>query len=58
MGKDHVAEQTAAFVDGYEKGYVDCVDDIRRELMKLKDVGDSQAVIDIVGGQVTINRVE
>lgn len=55
--KEHVAEQTAAFEDGYCKGYKDCVADIHRELAALKDDGDTQAVINIVDGHVQIERV-
>lgn len=55
--KEHVKECTEAFEDGYEKGYTDCVRDVQRELIKLKDVGDAQAVINIVDGQVDISPV-
>lgn len=53
----NVAERTEAFEDGYVKGYTDCVRDVQRELIKLKDVGDAQAVINIVDGQVDISPV-
>ena len=55
--KEHVKECTEAFEDGYEKGYTDCVRDVQRELIKLKDVGDAQAVINIVDWQVDISPV-
>ena len=55
--KEHVKECTEAFEDGYGKGYTDCVRDVQRELIKLKDVGDAQAVINIVDGQVDISPV-
>ena len=54
---EHVKECTMAFEDGYCKGYTDCVRDVQRELIKLKDVGDAQAVINIVDGQVEISPV-
>lgn len=53
----NVAERTEAFEDGYCKGYTDCVHDVQRELIKLKDLGDAQAVINIVDGQVEISPV-
>lgn len=54
-----VKERQAAFEDGFCKGFTACVDDIRAELVKLKDVGDAKAVIDIsAAGQVTIKPVE
>ena len=56
--REHVAEQTAAFEDGYCKGYKDCVADIHRELAAIKDDGDTQAVIDIVDGQVNIRTLQ
>lgn len=52
-----VKECQESFEDGYEKGYCDCVDDIKRELIKLKDIGEAQAVINIKDGMVEISAV-
>ncbi len=55
---EHVKECTAAFEDGYEKGYCDCVRDIHIELAKLKDAGDAKAIINIAKGMVEITKAE
>lgn len=56
--REHVRECTAAFEDGYCKGYTDCVDDIKRELIRIESLGDGECRIDIEGGKCTINQVK
>lgn len=56
--KAMVRERQESFEDGYEKGYCDCVRDVQRELIKLQDIGDAQAVINITNGMVEIAPVE
>lgn len=55
--KTAVKEQTAAFEDGYTKGYCDCVNDVTKELAKLVQQDIETAVIKIDGGKVNIEPV-
>lgn len=57
--KTDVAERTAAFEDGYAKGYIDCVDDIHRQLRSMPDDEHGDAVVHIEeDGKVRIRKVE
>lgn len=57
--KTAVKEQTAAFEDGYCKGYLDCVADIKREIKALENESGGKAVIGFgENGKAIIRKIE
>ena len=54
---EHVKECTAAFEDGYTKGYTDAMADFIKEVAKLGETSENLTV-GIVDGKININPIE
>ena len=54
---EHVKECTAAFEDGYTKGYTDAMADFIKEVAKLGETSEN-LTFGIVDGKININPIE